>query len=336
MNYDNNILNAIKDIEDIYIAGHTNPDGDAVGAVLALALYFEKSGKKPHVLLENIPERFNFFHGSELWYRGDYDNIRPEVFFAVDCGDKQRLGKATEVFDRSKCTFCIDHHRTNVGFADNNIINAKASSASEIIYEILLSFGFKAEEYKDIAENIYGGIVFDTGGFKHNCTGKRTHEIAGILVEGGVDTSTIHSRVLYEHTLPQAKLFGLALGKLKHKNGVTYTSLTQNDLSACGCTAEDLDGIVDFLLNLNVSECAVLVTERSENVSKASIRSKSFPISDIAVSLGGGGHFLAAGVTCDGSPEDVAEKIVGLIVDGLNSRTKYDLWRKKWKIIYPV
>lgn len=317
--YKTDITEKIKNINDIYIAGHTNPDGDAVGAVLALALYFKTLGKKPHVLLESIPARFGFMYGSEFLYTDGYEKIQPEVFFAVDCGDKKRLGAAAEVFDKADFTYCIDHHRTNEGFADCNIINADASSASEIVFELLADIGFDAAGSKEISTDIYSGIVFDTGGFKHNCTGKRTHEIAGLLVEGGVDTSFIHSKVLYEHTYPQAKLFGKAFSNMRHESGVTYTSLTSAEIAECGCTSEDLDGIVDFMLNLDSSQCAVLVTQRSETEAKASVRSKGFPIDGIVVSLGGGGHKLAAGVTCKGSAAEVAEKIVGLIADGLNS-----------------
>ena len=315
MDYSNNILKDIENAEKIYIAGHVNPDGDAVGAAFALALYLKRLGKSPRVLLECIPDRFSFFFGTDMWYNGSYDDIAPDIFFAVDCGDLKRLGKAGEVFQRAKMTYCIDHHRTNEGLAQVDIINADASSASEIIYEILKQNGFNAEDDIEIASNIYAGMVFDTGGFKHNCTSRRTHEIAGALVEGGVDTSTIHSRVLYEHTLPQARLFGKALCNMQHKSGVTYTALTTADMEACGCTSQDLDGIVDFLLNLDKSECAVLVTQRSENTAKASIRSKQFPIADIVVALGGGGHKLAAGVTCDGSAAEVAEMIVEKIIE---------------------
>lgn len=318
--YKNDILQDIKDIEDIYIAGHVNPDGDAVASVFALALFFETLGKKPHVLLECIPKRFDFMYGSEFYCPLDDEiNAAPEIFFAVDCGDRQRLGKAAEVFDKSKLTYCIDHHRTNIGFADKNIINAKASSASEIVFELLESCGYDAAHNINIATDIYAGMVFDTGGFRHNCTGRRTHEIAGLLVEGGVDTSFIHSRVLFEHTLPQAMLFGTALKNMQHKDGVTYTTLTLAEMSECGCTSQDLDGIVDFILNLDVSQCAVLVTQRSENSAKASVRSKKFPIADIVVSLGGGGHALAAGVSLDGSAREVCDKIVSLITDGLKN-----------------
>jgi len=115
--YKNEILNDIKDIEDIYIAGHVNPDGDAVASVFSLALYFETLGKRPHVLLECVPKRFDFMYGGEFFISLDEIDVKtaPDVFFAVDCGDRQRLGKAAEVFDNAKLTYCIDHHRTNVG-----------------------------------------------------------------------------------------------------------------------------------------------------------------------------------------------------------------------------
>lgn len=321
--YKNNIAEDIKNAEKIYIAGHINPDGDAVASTYALALAFKQMGKQAYVLLQDIPDRFNYLYGSEFLFdngSGDYDSLdEADIFFAIDCGDSQRLGLAAQaVFDKAKFTYCIDHHKTNVGFADVNIINANASSASEIVYELMMYFDI--EITKEIATDIYSGIVFDTGGFKHNCTGRRTHEIAGELVEkGNVDTSFIHSVILYEHTLPQAMLFGVALSNMKHKNGISYTTLTTMELEKCGCTTKDLDGIVDFLLNINISQCAVLVTERDDGNAKASVRSKAFPIADIVASLGGGGHMLAAGVTCRGSVYEVAEKIVNLIVDGMKN-----------------
>ncbi|MGN1317391.1 MAG: bifunctional oligoribonuclease/PAP phosphatase NrnA, partial [Lachnospirales bacterium] len=135
--YENNILKDIENIHTLYITAHINPDGDAVGSTFAFAQCMKALGKEPVILLEKYDDKFNSLSGKEFVFNGDYANINPEIIFAIDCGSKERLGKATEVFDRAKITYNIDHHISNTNFAHNNIVNGYASSASEIVYEII-------------------------------------------------------------------------------------------------------------------------------------------------------------------------------------------------------
>lgn len=304
--YRTDILKDIDKVDRVYIAGHINPDGDAVSACFAFAMAVKKLGKTPVVLLENIPDKYNFLKGSEFWYTGDYEKLNPQLFVALDCGDKQRLGIAAEVFDKAELTYNIDHHASNVGFADIDIINGTASSACEMVFEVLTAVGVEIDY--DMAVALYTGIVFDTGGFKHNSTLKRTHEISGALVEMGVPTSDIHSKLLFEHTLPQVKLLNTALTNMKLEEKIAYSYLTLDEINSCGASFSDLDGITEYLLNITGIEISLLITQREEDFVKLSFRSRGLTINQVAMEFGGGGHKLAAGAGCKGEIKEILEK----------------------------
>lgn len=292
--YENNIAQHLKNAEVIAVSGHLNPDGDAVGSVLAFAQMLDAMGKKPIVLIEDFDEKFNIIKGTEYIYKGDYNNINPDIFFALDCGSIDRLRNAEPVFKRSKLTYNIDHHQSNTNFADINIVNGTASSASEIAYEIISKM---TDINKDIATAIYIGILTDTGGFMYNSTSQRTHQIAGELVSAGIDTPFIHAKILCQHTLPQARLMGVAMGNMQIDEGcIASTTISKVEMSICGAAQSDLDGIAEYMLNTKGIEVAVLCTERDNGFTKLSFRSKKIDVSQIAQELGGGGHKLAAGV----------------------------------------
>lgn len=305
--YKNNIINDIKNCETIVISGHTNPDGDAVGATFAFAQAMKAMGKKPIILLEKYADKLNYIKGGEYVYRGNYDELNPEIFFALDCGDKSRLGEAEAVFERAKLTYNIDHHISNTNYGDINIVNGFASSASEIVYEILKDI---CAIDKDMAVAMYSGIIFDTGGFKHSSTSKRTHQIAGELLELGVDSADIHSKILYEHTLPQVKVFSKALDNMSIEDGIAYTTLSVEEIDNCNAEFSDLDGIVEYLLNIAGIDVSVLITQRSSDMVKISLRANSTDVNYVASKFGGGGHKLAAGASYSGTLQETIKLVL--------------------------
>lgn len=304
--YKTNLLNDINKVDKVYISGHTNPDGDAVSSCFAFANAVKKLGKTPVILLEDIPEKYNFLDGKQFWYKDDYTALSPQLFIALDCGDKERLGEAAAVFDRAEITYNIDHHASNKGFAKYDIVNGSASSASEMVYEIISNMGVEIDYA--MATALYTGIVFDTGGFKHNSTLKRTHEIAGALVEMGVSTSDIHSKILFEHTIPQVKLLNTALNNFAIDEKIAYSYITLEEIKKCNASFSDLDGITEYLLNIDGVEISLLITQRSEDYVKLSFRSRQLNISDVAMEFGGGGHKLAAGAGCNGDLHEILNK----------------------------
>lgn len=308
--YENNIFETLNKGDSAVIAGHISPDGDAVSSVFAFSMAIARKGVTPIILLEEYADRFNYLKGAEYLYKGDYDALSPKYFFALDCGDKERLGAAAKVFDRADVTYNIDHHISNTLFADFNIVNPKASSASEVVYEIIKD---KCDITSDIADAIYSGIVFDTSGFKHNSTSCRTHEIAGKLVEMGVDTAFIHSKILYEHTLSQVKVMGCAINNFKLIGDIACSTVTKAELDACGAKSGDTEGIVEYLLNIDGVGVSALLTEREGGKVKISLRSKKCNVNKVAASFGGGGHILAAGASSALPIDKTAELLVARI-----------------------
>lgn len=193
-----NILEAsLEGAEHIVLLGHIHPDGDCIGTTLGLLNY----------LRENYPqieaELFLDHPAAKFSYMNDFEKIHTEIVpekqfdlcITLDASDKERLGGYAVYFDSAAKTLCIDHHRTNTGFAEQNYIIPDASSCSEVLYTLL----DEAKISREAAECLYTGIVHDTGVFKYNSTTRKTMEIAGALMEKGVNAGEDHRRQL----LPQ-------------------------------------------------------------------------------------------------------------------------------------
>lgn len=311
--YENSILRDIEHVQTIYIAGHVNPDGDAVGSCFGFALAMAKLGKTPVIFLEEYPEKYDVLRGKEYIYEGSYSDIdEPEIFFALDCGDKERLGKAAKIFERADITYNIDHHISNTFFAQHNIVNGKASSASEVVFELISNI---VDIDKDIASAIYAGILTDTGGFRHSSTSERTHEIAGKLVSIGVDTPLIHTKFMQEHTFTEAMVSALAIGRMQLENGIAYTYLTRDDMNRIGAKSKDREGIVSYLLNTQGAELALFVVEKDNGIIKLSFRSNRIDVNEVAALFGGGGHKLASGAALKGELWNVMESALKELKD---------------------
>lgn len=302
------IYDILTKYDSIALACHTNPDGDAIGSALGLALCLRLMGKKPFVLIEDYSEKFDFIKGREMIYKGDFDELKPELFISLDCGSSDRLGAAEAVLKRAKETLAIDHHISNTGFADNNIVYPNASSTCEIVYETIKNF---CAVNKDIAEALYTGIITDTSGFKHNSTSPRTLEAAAQLIKFGIDFSAIQTRVLYSHSEKETAVFLKAVGRYKIDGKICVSYITKDEIiNECGADYKDLDGIVEYLLNFNGIEASVFAYEKADGIKKISMRSKSTDVSRIAVKYNGGGHKLAAGASLNMPMEEALDTIV--------------------------
>lgn len=305
--YENSIIKDIENVQTIYITGHINPDGDCIGSTFGFALAMAEMGKKPVILLDDYAERFNILNGKQYVFKGEYSELEPDIMFALDCGDSERMGEAKKVFEKAKYTYNIDHHISNTEFADVNIVNGEASSACEVVYEIISKF---TDISKDIATALYTGLLTDTGGFRHNCTSERTHQIAGKLVASGVDTPEIHNKFLMEHSFVEAKIFAKAISRMELRCSIAYTYITKDDMLECGAASKNLDSIVGYLLNTEGAEVAIFASERDNNIVKLSFRSKNIDVNEVAQLYGGGGHILAAGAAVTGNINEVLSNVI--------------------------
>lgn len=292
------IRNTIKNAERIVISAHTNPDGDAVGSCFGLGGALAAAGKDVKVLLEDYRASYDaVIPGSELLYRGEYSAIQADVFISLDCGDRERLGAAVSVFDRMN-TICIDHHISNTGFADLNYVEEEASSTAEVVYKILDGL-YPLNRASACA--IYAGMLSDTGGFRHSSTGASTLEISSrILKEYDVNFTEIYNKLFMEHSFTEMKAMGLAIANASMELGgkAVVSTLTSEEIKACGATPKELGGIVEYLKNVEGAEVSAFIYEKGGGEIKVSLRSGSYvDVSKICVGLGGGGHVRAAGVS---------------------------------------
>lgn len=301
--------NLIEKSDEIYLAGHTNPDGDSKSSLVAFAYALEKLGKKPYILLREFGEIFSHLQGEKFLYKGDISVLSPEVLICLDCADKSRLGEYEEVFDRAERKVNIDHHISNTNYGDINIVE-DLSSACEVIYNVL---NYKNLIDTNVARAIYSGMVTDTNGFNHSSTKKSTHTVAGELVEYDFDYPSIHEKLLHCHSLVEAKVLAKAIDNIDNDGDIYYSCLTLEEIKNTGATFDDLGGVVSYIKNISGCSIAVFVTERGKNISKISLRSSGFNVNEIASYFGGGGHIQAAGASNNDSGENTLKKVLELI-----------------------
>ena len=301
----------------IVILGHVNPDGDCVGSCLAVYNYIKEwdSSKAVTVRLERAPSKFSYLSGFDA-IETEAGEETYDLCICLDSSDEERLGDFKSCFDRSAKTICIDHHITNRGYAQENVIDGHASSACEVVYGQL----DESRISKRVAECIYTGIIHDTGVFKYSNTSRKTMEIAGKMMEKGIDFGTIIDGSFYKKTYMQSQILGRALlESITFLDGrCIFSVVRKKDMDFYGVDKSDLDGIVDQLRVIDGIECAIFLYETGIHQFKVSLRSNSIvDVSRIAAYFGGGGHVRAAGCTMSGSVHDVVNNLSAHIAEQL-------------------
>ena len=301
----------LSDVESVAIAGHIKPDGDCTGSTLALYNYIKNnySGIRVTLYLEPIPNLFKFLQRSEEIVSDFSENVTYDLFFSLDCGDGGRLGGAIRYFDAAKKTVCIDHHISNKSFADLNDIHPEASSTSELVFELL----DEKRITKEIAECLYVGIIHDTGVFQYSCTSSKTMNIAGKLMDKGIDYPDIVDKTFFEKTFEQNRILGTALLKANRyfDDRCIACIITAQDMADCHALPKHLEGIVAQLRSTKGVDVAVLIYENADGTFKVSMRTNgAVDVAAICVKHGGGGHVRAAGATMTGDPEMILQTLL--------------------------
>ena len=290
------IKELIGDAKTIGIAGHIRPDGDCIGSCMTLYNYIEKNFPdiQVKVYLEKIKDKFLFIKNSEKIDSNGYDGTEYDLFFSLDCADLERLGLNKEFFEHAKRTACIDHHISNGGYADYNYILPNASSACEVLYDLLDVSLFD----KSIAEPMYTGIAHDSGVFRFQSTTSKTMNVAGKMLDFGINANKILEETYYKKTYAQSQVAGrLQLESVRFMdNRCIFAYATTKLMDFYGVTTKDLDSVVAQLRNIEGIEVAIFMYQIGEMKYKVSMRSQDLvDVSVIASYFGGGGHVRAAG-----------------------------------------
>lgn len=297
------------------IMTHILPDGDAVGSAVALCELLETLGIHAKIVMEDtLPESLEWLRNerfvkvAEAWM---HPVKTPFDVFVVDCSDLSRISDKFEVFSKARKTFNIDHHVTNDLFAAVNQVDSAASSTGELIYRLFQAY--EAPLTTRAAEAIYAAVSTDTGSFRYSNTSSETMRLAGTLIDFGIDTETINTRLYHNKPLDGVKLLGIALDNLLLLKGgkVAVSHVTLIEADAQEIVEYDTDGICEFLRDISGVEVALFLKETAAGVYKVSARSKyKFDVSRLALRFDGGGHTKAAGFTLSGILEEVRYKIL--------------------------
>lgn len=290
------IMQEILSADTIALAGHINPDGDAIGACLALGGALEKAGKKVQVILESYADKYLLIPNVHLVCRAEDAEV-PALFIALDCGDEGRLGAALELFEKAERKINIDHHESNTRFGQLNFVAADASSTSEIVYQLLKDrLPVTAAE----AAGLYAGLIYDTGGFRHSSTSPETMKIAGELMGYGIPFTEIYNRFFDSRSFSELKLMGRALSnaELLFDGKVVCSQITTAEIEELGGSNKELDAIINYLKGVLGANVACFFYEKTETDVKGSFRGNDgYDVCALAQKFGGGGHVKAAGCT---------------------------------------
>jgi len=306
------MVNLNKELENastIGISGHIRPDGDCVGSTMALYLYIKKNKPKAdvHIFLEKPADIFACIKDIECIEDASVCDTKFDVFFSLDCG-KERLGAAEHLFDEAVCTINIDHHVSNPGTGDYNYIVPGASSASELVYDLLDPD--KIDE--DIAKALYIGIIHDTGVMQYSNTSPKTLEIVSKLISFGFDFPKLIEETFYEKTYLQTQILGRALLEsfLVMNGKVSVSQVDRKMMDFYQVSPHDLDGIVNQLRMIKGVDVAMFMYQLATMEYKVSLRSNGvINVAKVTEDFGGGGHVRAAGCTIRGSFHDVVNNI---------------------------
>jgi phosphoesterase RecJ-like protein len=295
----------IQAAKSVLILNPKDPDGDSLGASLALRLYILSLGKLVTVYAGKQSARYDFLAGLDSMVT-DWDALKVDQFdlvITVDFADPKQLGAPAEIWKtiQSKPLINIDHHGTNSLFGTLNAVDVSAAATTELVYEY---FDINQVSYnKEIATCLMTGIIYDTGNFVHINTTERVVKIASQLLLQGARLRAIVGRQRGK-SMTQLKLLGLALSRLRsHPSyGISITVITQNDLKGLEVTDEATDGIANFLNALDQTKAVIVLKEGADGEIKGSIRSTTpgVDVSKLAKWLGGGGHKKAAGFLVHG------------------------------------
>ncbi|MFA7169302.1 MAG: bifunctional oligoribonuclease/PAP phosphatase NrnA [Candidatus Paceibacterota bacterium] len=316
------IIDFIRESENILILSHKNPDGDALGSSLGLAMALESIGKKVGSFSVNdIPEVFNFLPGLGI-FKKDVEFVSYDLVILLDCAVFARTGVDNiygqiASFDR---LLIMDHHPKLEIENFENIrfwIDDKKSATAVMIYELLKEMDIEID--KEIATCLLTGIFTDTGGFQHNNTDETSLQAAAELMKKGPRIDKIAKHIFNSKNVPAIKLWGTALSRIETdpETGMAASYISMSDIKEAGAKQEDLAGLVSVINTVSDAKFSLLLTEYDDQKIKGSLRSEEYSnidVSKIARSLGGGGHKLASGFEVEGDLNKSVARITGLVL----------------------
>ncbi|MGD9301477.1 MAG: bifunctional oligoribonuclease/PAP phosphatase NrnA [Desulfobacterales bacterium] len=316
------IIKQINEARHILLASHSQPDGDAVSSILALGLAIGKLGKKTTIYNASpIPAVYRFLPSVERIVRHIKKANTYDVALVLDCGDLPRVGQATATVSQIPVVINIDHHISNTGFGDIQLIDPMACSTAEIVYRLIKTMDVPIDTA--MATSIYTGILTDTGSFRFSSTNQAAFAISQEMAELGVEPHEVAQHVYGTYSLGRIKLLNLALDSIEiSDNGkLSIMTVTGAMLEETRTQPEDADGMINYARRIEDVKVAALIHEQKNGKTNSngqrrfhvSLRSDgSVDVAAIAGRFGGGGHTSAAGFQVETTLKKLKSDIITL------------------------
>lgn len=289
-----------------------NPDGDTLGSMCALySMIYNRFKKKADMsVVSNVPYNYKFIPNIDLAQRYFDKSLVYDLAITLDVAAIDRVMDSKILFDKAKCTVNIDHHKTNPGFGDYQIINPQASSCGEVLFDIFKQEGWEIDKNSAVA--LYTAIMTDTGNFRFENTSSKTLRAAADLVDFGANPNYIY-KMCYETKTKNFVMFqNYCVNKaiFSEDNKVVYTTVYKKDLEKFSAGDDYTDGIAETLRAIDSTEVSFVAKEVDTKLTKISMRSKGLDVAEICSKFGGGGHTFAAGCTIKASVKDSIDKLL--------------------------
>lgn len=309
------------------ILTHFKPDADALGSSLGLALYLKKRGHTANVITpSDYPDFLNWMAGNSdvLVFQKEKPKKAADLIAAADtvfCLDFSSLnrieGLGEMVKGSSAKKVLIDHHLEPERFADFEQWDDKAASTAELVYDLIVELGDHSLIDSAIANNLYAGIMTDTGGFRHSNTKHKQFKVAGELVGLGADPSRVSKLIYDTNSIERLRLMGYVLStklQVLPEYRTAYMVLSSEELKKFSSQTGDTEGLVNYGLSIKGVRLSVMISDRKENI-KLSFRSLGdFSVNDLArAHFQGGGHKNAAGGQTTLTLDQTLEKFLSLL-----------------------
>ena len=298
------------------VVTHENPDGDALGSLVATTVALRQLGKDVEMFLSGssaIPQEYSFMQLDGVLRELPAD-VAERVLVAVDCAKADRIGPDPAPVEQTKLVIDIDHHHDNTRFGAVNLIVSDASSTGEVLRDVFAELGVKITP--EIAEPLYIALVTDTGRFQYTNTTPKSLRLAAELVEAGADVHAVFQQVYESVEFAKLKLLARALDRARVLEGgrIVVSHLLRTDFADVGAVEPYSEGIIDYLRAVEGAELAVLIREPPRDdgpLRRISLRASvdELDVSAIARLFGGGGHRQAAGFSSEKSIDEITELV---------------------------
>ncbi len=323
----NSDLRAVLDVlhagKSILVTSHTSPDGDAVGSLLAMAHFLRALGKDSVTcaLADPVPKTY-------LWLPGVQDIAAPELLHAhfdvaviIDAHQRSRIGSVSKLIAEDTTLLALDHHLAESIDAPIHYVNPSYSAACEIVVDLFDLAGLPIS--REAADCAYIALITDTGSFRYSNTNPRAHRTAARLIEAGIDVADISARTFDTMARPRFDLLSRVLQRTKvSANGLfAAAQVTMSDMQETGAKGEDVDGLINYLRNIEGVQLAALFREAEPGITKVSFRARP-PVNcaEILREFGGGGHAAAAGATLSCPMNEAVATILSALPEHIKDR----------------